>query len=596
MYDVDKIYVDNSDSHSLIIGATGSKKTRLLVLPLVHILGYTEESMIITDPKAEVYNRTASMLKNKGYEIIVLNFRNPSTGSCWNPLAIPFEMYKNGNKDRAHEFINDIALNLMLAEKSTKDVFWDYSASDLLFGLILLLFKLHSSDESVCLYDVLKLRSELFDKDGVVSNDLWEVAKQEMLISHSLMGTVMAPSRTRSSILSTFDQKMRCFVYQDNLIEMMSSNTISMEKFRKDKSVIYLIMPDEKTTYHRLISLFVKQSYEFLIYQAHKLTTGFFENRINYILDEFSTLPTIKDFPAMITASRSRNIRFNLCIQSQQQLFYRYQEEAETIKSNCNNWVFLTSRELKLLQEISSLAGVDSNGKAIISVSALQHLDKDRGQVFVFCGRLFPFVSELADISEFDQEKYKILELEERRHINKEKKSCDDKIQGYAKSNASAILHTPNFNVTQQDDELRKELERKFDELFGSLDDESDDTEEVTKDDESESIDESICGKDLGDNIIVLNDESGNEVSFEFLDLIEYEDVEYVVLLPINEESDSEGEVVILRVEESEDDTKENYVSVDDEKALQEVFGIFKDKFKEEFDFVDALDESPVEI
>lgn len=129
LYDSDKIYVDNSDSHSLIIGATGSKKTRLLVLPLVHILGYTEESMIITDPKAEVYNRTASMLKNKGYEIIVLNFRNPSTGSCWNPLAIPFEMYKNGDRDRAHEFINDIALNLMLAEKSTKDVFWDYSAS-----------------------------------------------------------------------------------------------------------------------------------------------------------------------------------------------------------------------------------------------------------------------------------------------------------------------------------------------------------------------------------------------------------------------------------------------------------------------------------
>ena len=96
LYDNDKIYVDNSDSHSLIIGATGSKKTRLLVLPLVHILGYTEESMIITDPKAEVYNRTASMLKNKGYEIIVLNFRNPSTGSCWNPLAIPLKCTKMG--------------------------------------------------------------------------------------------------------------------------------------------------------------------------------------------------------------------------------------------------------------------------------------------------------------------------------------------------------------------------------------------------------------------------------------------------------------------------------------------------------------------
>lgn len=518
LYDTDKIYVDNSDSHSLIIGATGSKKTRLLVLPLVHILGYTEESMIVTDPKAEVYNRTAYMLKNKGYEIIVLNFRNPSTGSCWNPLAIPFEMYKNGDRDRAHEFINDIALNLMLAEKSTKDVFWDYSASDLLFGLILLLFKLHSSDEVVCLYDVLKLRSELFDKDGDISSDLWEIAKQDMLISHSLMGTVMAPSRTRSSILSTFDQKMRCFVYQDNLIEMMSSNTVSMEKVGKNKSVIYLIMPDEKTTYHRLISLFIKQSYEFLIYQAHKLTTGSFENRINYILDEFSTLPTIKDFPAMITAARSRNIRFNLCIQSQQQLVYRYQEEAETIKSNCNNWIFLTSRELKLLQEISSLAGTDSNGKAIISVSALQHLDKERGQVFVFCGRLFPFVSELADIGEFDQEKYEILELEERAHISK-KSVTDDTMQENSEQNITVISQKEDLDIGQRDDEvddLQRELERKFDELFGPLDDEKYDDEKIKGDiaNRTELIEEIISEEDLDDNIITLSDELGNKVHF----------------------------------------------------------------------------------
>ena len=88
------------------------------------------------------------------------------------------------------------------------------------------------------------------------------------------------------------------------------------------------------------------------------------------------------------------------------------------------------------------------------------------------------------------------------------------------------------------------------------------------------------------DNIIVLNDEEGNEVQFEFLDLIEYEEEEYVVLLPVEEEEDSE-EVVILKVEDTDSDEEESYVSVDDEETLNTVFEIFKEKFKDEFNFID---------
>lgn len=87
------------------------------------------------------------------------------------------------------------------------------------------------------------------------------------------------------------------------------------------------------------------------------------------------------------------------------------------------------------------------------------------------------------------------------------------------------------------------------------------------------------------DNIIILNDEEGKEVKFEFLDLIEYENEEYVILLPIEEEETDE--VVILKVEDTDSEEEESYVSVDDEETLNEVFEIFKEKFKDEFDFVD---------
>ena len=89
-------------------------------------------------------------------------------------------------------------------------------------------------------------------------------------------------------------------------------------------------------------------------------------------------------------------------------------------------------------------------------------------------------------------------------------------------------------------------------------------------------------------NIIILSDENGEDVQFEFLDLIEYDSEEYVVLLPaIDDGEEDDGEVVILKVEDAGNDDEESYVSVDDEEVLNKVFEIFKDKFKDEFNFTD---------
>lgn len=88
------------------------------------------------------------------------------------------------------------------------------------------------------------------------------------------------------------------------------------------------------------------------------------------------------------------------------------------------------------------------------------------------------------------------------------------------------------------------------------------------------------------DNIITLKDEDGSDVEFEFLDLIEYDGIKYVVLLPV-EASDEADEVVILKLEEGENEDEESYVGVEDQEVLNAVFAIFKDKFKDEFNFVD---------
>ena len=103
-------------------------------------------------------------------------------------------------------------------------------------------------------------------------------------------------------------------------------------------------------------------------------------------------------------------------------------------------------------------------------------------------------------------------------------------------------------------------------------------------------MDEKYNENEEVDNIVSLTDENGNEVKFEFLDLIEMNDEQYVVLLPVSPEGEEdEGEVVILMVEDNDnpDAEEESYVSVEDEETLNKVFEIFKEKFKNDFDFID---------
>lgn len=429
-----KVYIDQTDSHSLVFGSTGSKKSRLVAMPMVMLLGDANESMIISDPKAEIYSRTAGALMKKGYDVSVINLRAPEYGDCWNPLSIPYQFYVNNDMNRAYEFVNDISENLTKLDASTKEPFWDNSAGSLFFGLALLLFKYckeyNQPCDSVNIGNLINLRNTLFDSLRLQkkTSNLWNYGKRDMHIRSALIGTMEAANNTRASILSVFDEKMSNFLIKPSLMQMMSNSTVPLDTIDNKPTAVFLIMPDEKTSHHKLVSLFIKQSYEYLIYRAQKdvedksITTGKMDIRVNYILDEFSSLPTIKDFPAMITAARSRNIRFNMFVQSKNQLVQRYNNEAETIQSNCNNLMFLTSRELLLLREISSLCGntdTERINKPVLSVAELQRLDKHKGEALILSGRNKPFLTNLLDIDSYNY-KYESPALMYKRNENSE--------------------------------------------------------------------------------------------------------------------------------------------------------------------------------
>ncbi len=350
---------DSGEPHALVMGASGSGKTQQLMFPLVNILARHGESIIVTDPKGELYEGCGKLLQEKGYKIILLNFRDPNEGSAWNPFSYPYRIYKEGNVDKANELLQDLAKNILVDPNNKAEPFWEQTASNFFTGLSLGLFDDATEDE-VNINSVNMMAEVGEDRFGS-SNYIKEYFKSKGELSPAYIAAascINAPNETRGGIMSTFRTKTRIFSSQENLSEMLSYSDFDIRDIGKEKTAVFLKVHDEKTTYHALATIFVKQCYEALIAVAQTCPKLKLPYRTNFILDEFANMPALNDIGTMITASRSRNIRFTFAIQNFSQLNQVYGKDvAETIKGNCGNFVYIMSTELAALEEISKLLG-----------------------------------------------------------------------------------------------------------------------------------------------------------------------------------------------------------------------------------------------
>lgn len=397
-----EIYVDDGESHSLIIGSTGSGKTQYMVLPAVKILARKGESMIITDPKGEIYEETAEMLKEKGYNIVLLNFRDPQKGNAWNPLYLPYSLYKEGNVDKAIELLDDLAANILYDEKAqNQDPFWEKSSADYFSGLALGLFDDAKPDEINL--NSINLMSTIGEERCGASTYIREYFSTKDAASSAYVNAssvLMAPSETKGGILAVFKQKVKLFTSREVLSEMLAHNDFDMKDIGRQKTAVFIVIQDEKKTYHSLVTIFIKQCYETLIDVAQECG-GKLPYRTNFILDEFANMPPLKDVTTMVTAARSRLIRFNFIIQNFAQLNQIYgKEQADTIKGNCGNIIYLISTEIAALEEISKLCGEKKSKEKdktastpLITVSDLQRLKQ--GETIILRTRQWPFKTKL---------------------------------------------------------------------------------------------------------------------------------------------------------------------------------------------------------
>ena len=404
-----KMWVDNGEDHYLVMGATGSGKTVIVAKPMIKLLAKHNESMILTDPKGELYEETAELLKAEGYNIITLNFRDPQHGNAWNPMSLPYQLYKEGNTDKAIELLDDLALNILYEEKSSGDPFWEKTAADYFTGLALGLFE-DGTPEQINL-NSLNLMCSLGEErfGGPNNNYIKEYfngkdPSKPAYINAS--GTVFTADETKQGIIATFKQKIKLFSSRENLSEMLSYSDFDMRDIGRNKTAVFLIVQDEKKTLHPLATIFIKQCYETLIDVAQE-SGGKLPFRTNFILDEFANMPPLKDVTTMVTAARSRLIRFTFIIQNFAQLTQVYgKENGDTIRGNCN-LVYLISSEIAALEEISKMCGeVKSKEKEktastpLVTVSDLQRLSKF--EIIVLRRRMFPYKTRFQTDFEVD--------------------------------------------------------------------------------------------------------------------------------------------------------------------------------------------------
>ena len=391
--------------HTLVIGTTGSGKTSSYIIPSVKALALTTEatrpSFLFTDPKGELYEKTAWYLKEHGYKILTLDFRHPERSLRWNPLRYAWTkmceaqgvldritmvsergvpVYRlhgreyDGDaidaaaraeiqrlEDEAYEEIINIVAALCPVT-SAKDPIWDEGAKGLIQGVVMAMLEDGMSPDDVGMtaekFNFYNLH-QICTHAGAGYKDLigyFQYRDKKSRAVSSAEIVLVAPPQQQGSYMSSVQQKLQMF-NDRGICNMTSASEIDVKEMDEQPTAIYLMLPDEKEGRHPLGSLFISQCYKKLVEKAVE-NGGSLKRRVFFMMDEYGNMPKIDGVQSMYTVGRSRGIIQIPVIQSYSQIIDKYgQETARTIFGNCNIEVFIGSKDNETCKQFSEKLG-----------------------------------------------------------------------------------------------------------------------------------------------------------------------------------------------------------------------------------------------
>lgn len=355
----EKVWLANDDLHTLIIGATRSGKSRKLILPSIWELAKAGESMVIGDPKGELYIYSKEYLEKQGYKVISLNLREPLKGNQWNILDIVNKAVDEGNIPRAAELAWDIANTITNQTPSTSsEPIWKNGEESTIASLLILTvlnsefkFQRHMTTA----YYLLAEYGQPLEDETIPLLDYIKTLPVRHPAKSAFATASIAPYKTRASFFTQALSDLRLFS-DPNISDMTSKQDHEIEKIGIDKTAVFLIVPDEKSTRNVLATLYIDQVYQSMVDLANK-RGGRIPRRVNFILDEFGNLPPIPEFDKKLTVAGGRGMKFTIAVQDVAQLKKLYDKNAQTITGNCHNWIYLKTADIETAKLISEKTG-----------------------------------------------------------------------------------------------------------------------------------------------------------------------------------------------------------------------------------------------
>ncbi len=360
----------NEDTHLLCIGSTRSGKTRSFVIQSLVLLGLAGKIPVVTDPKGELFHYTSAFFKKKGYEVITLDFRNPLKSSRFNFLQPIIDAVDENDINKAIEATWDLTSALVPDESHNEKIWKDGEASIIAAAIMIVVYDNKKKENKkyqnlTNVYCFISNMCQTNNRKMPIMEYMKTIEKRHparMLLDVNNI----APVKTRSSFYTSALMTIRLFT-SPLIWSMTNQSDFSLDTLGSKKQIIYIILPDEKSTYYSIASLFVNQAYAALVHNADA-RGGRLKYDVVFELDEFGNFTKIPDFVNKLTVGGGRGIRFALYLQGLDQLEEKYGKElSSVIRGNCDTWIYLKSKDPNTKEIMSKQLGDYTTGTYSIS-------------------------------------------------------------------------------------------------------------------------------------------------------------------------------------------------------------------------------------
>ena len=362
------LYTIDHDSHLLCLGATRSGKTRCVVLETIGALALAGESMFITDVKGELTDFTRLYLERLGYKVYILDFKNPEKSDKYNLLQYIIDAAKAGDFDTVEERTDDLAAMLVPDNPRTEPIWINGERSIIKMAVLAVVLENMDHPEYQNFYNVYRFIKEMNESVEITARkrakklDLFMKDLERKNPNHKAVqayATAKTGEESPKTVSSFMVSAMATLgIFATGKINAMSNKSdFDMADLGREKTALFVILPDQKETYYKVATALVSIAYEQLIQSADR-QGGRLDRRVRFILDEFGNFSKINGISNIETAGGSRGILLALFLQDFAQTDAKYDRETSRIlRSNCETWIYLQSDDPETLKTLSEKVG-----------------------------------------------------------------------------------------------------------------------------------------------------------------------------------------------------------------------------------------------